>query len=216
MSRACQALAETLCEHHISVDCQGFAAEFAAGLHRYYARREASLREGTTIALLRRLLEAKDLAATDEVLRAALDAHYTITRSNWRPAADALSTLQTLREGGLRLGLLSNAGDDLDVRVLARQSGFQSYLDFIVTSAQVGFRKPDSRAFRAALMNWDVPPAETAMVGDRLDADIAGAKGSGLRAVWITPNPLELRPDAPQPDATIGRLSELPDLLNHL
>jgi putative hydrolase of the HAD superfamily len=209
MSRACLALSETLFARGIEVDPQAFAATYAGALHRYYAHREASLREGTTVALLRKLLDEQDLTVSAEDIRAALEAHYTVTRSNWRPAADALVTMRTLRGIGLKLGLLSNAGDDDDVRILARDCAFEPFLDFIVTSAQVGFRKPDQRAFQAALAHWDVPPAEIAMVGDRLDADIGGAKRSGLRAIWITANPIELGPDGPLPDATIRNLNEL-------
>lgn len=216
MTRACLALSQTLFARGIRVDPQAFAASYGAALQRYYAHREASLREGTTVALLRTLLDSQDLAVSAEDIRAALAAHYTVTRSNWRPAADALLTMRALREGGLQLGLLSNAGDDDDVRILARDCAFEPFLDFIVTSAQVGFRKPDQRAFQAALAHWDLPPAEIAMVGDRLDADIGGAKQAGVRAIWITGNPLELGPDALQPDATIRNLNELGAVLARL
>jgi FMN phosphatase YigB (HAD superfamily) len=213
MARACMALAETLCQRGILVDCDSFSVEFAAALRAYYSHREKNQEEPTTLVLLRDLLAAKGLHAGDDDVRAALDALYTITRSNWRAADDALTTVLALRESGLRLGLLSNAGDDEDVRILAREAGVAPFLDFAVTSAQIGFRKPDPRIFRAALAHWEFPPGQVAMVGDRLDADVGGGKSAGLFAIWITSNPLDLRPDAPQPDLTISALSELPALL---
>lgn len=213
MARACTALSESLHQRGILVDRDSFASEFAAALRAYYAHREQNLEEPTTLVMLRELLAARGFRCTEQDVRSALDALYRVTRSNWRAAADALLTVRALREAGLRLGLLSNAGDDEDVRILAREAGVAPFLDFIVTSAQVGFRKPDLRTFRAALAHWDFPPEQVAIVGDRLDADVAGGKRAGLLSIWITRNPLDLRPDAPQPDLTISSLSQLPSLL---
>ena len=213
MARACLALSETLCQRGILVDCESFAPEFATALRAYYAHRETNLEEPTTSRMLHDLLAAKGFPAKALDVRAALDALYTITRSNWRPADGAQPTLSALREAGLRLGLLSNAGDDEDVRILAREAGVSPFLDFIVTSAQVGFRKPDPRTFQAALAHWDFAPGEVMMVGDRLDADVAGGQKAGLVTAWITHNPVELSPGAAQPDFTISSLNQLPSLV---
>jgi HAD superfamily hydrolase (TIGR01549 family) len=213
MARACLVLSETLCQRGILVDCDSFAPEFASALRGYYAHRETSLEEPTTFRLLHDLLAAKGFPAKDADVRAALDALYTITRSNWRAAEGAQPALSALSGGGLRLGLLSNAGDDEDVRILAREAGVSPFLDFIVTSAQVGFRKPDLRTFQAALAHWDFAPGEIMMVGDRLDADVAGGQRAGLVTTWITPNPVQLTPGAAQPDFTISSLRQLPALI---
>jgi putative hydrolase of the HAD superfamily len=213
IARACAALSETLCQRGIPLDCDSFSSEFATALRAYYAQRETSLEEPTTFRMLHELLASKGYPAGDDDVRAALDALYAITRSNWHAAEDALPALRALRERGLRLGLLSNAGDDEDVHILAHEAGVTPFLDFIVTSAQIGFRKPDLRTFRAALAHWNFSPGDVAMIGDRLDADVAGGKSAGLFTVWITLNPLDLRPDAPQPDLTISSLNQLPALL---
>ena len=89
MARACLALSETLCQRGILVDCDSFASEFATSLRGYYAHRETNLEEPTTFKLLQELLAAKGLPAEDTDVRAALDALYTITRSNWRAADGA-------------------------------------------------------------------------------------------------------------------------------
>jgi FMN phosphatase YigB (HAD superfamily) len=56
------------------------------------------------------------------------------------------------------------------------------------------------------------------MVGDNLDADIRGAKNAGLYAVWISRRAGPSGDDQPrvQPDATVGKLTELPALLDYL
>ena len=104
-----------------------------------------------------------------------------------------------------------------------RGAGLAELLEFIVTSAEVGYRKPHPRAFKAALAHWpDIRPDEIAMVGDRLDADIAGAKRAGLFAVWMRHQPAkgedrQERPWGPDaPDAVIRRLGDLPKTLSRL
>ena len=44
--------------------------------------------------------------------------------------------------------------------------------------------KPHPAAFREAASRLGVLPERCVFVGDQLSADIAGALGSGMRAVW--------------------------------
>jgi FMN phosphatase YigB (HAD superfamily) len=51
------------------------------------------------------------------------------------------------------------------------------------------------------------------MVGDRMRDDVQGAKGVGMRAVWVRNSNPYPAPEGVIPDAAIGGLSELPDVL---
>jgi putative hydrolase of the HAD superfamily len=219
LTRASRALARTLSIVGVGVDHDAFADAFAAALRRYNIEREVSLRESTTLLLLRDVLENFGAHMDDGLLHSTLQVYYSTTRTNWRPADDGLPTLRALAAVGLHLGLLSNAGDDADVRILAQESGFAPLLDFVVTSAQVGLRKPHPRAFEAALAHWPFAPSEVAMVGDRLDADVAGAQQMGLFGIWLHSGSSPQFPTAtssqtsPEPDAIIKSLSQLPGML---
>jgi HAD superfamily hydrolase (TIGR01549 family) len=93
---------------------------------------------------------------------------------------DVLPVLDDLRARGLKLGLLSNTGRDLDVFVA--HHGID--VDAILTSRIHGKTKPHETIFRAMLDRLDVGPAAAAMVGDDPDDDIAGARGVGMQA-WL-------------------------------
>ena len=76
--------------------------------------------------------------------------------------------------------------------------------------------KPSPAFFSAALAALDADPERTWMVGDDLDADVAGAKGVGMRAVLVRTG--KFRPDdveraAERPDGIISSIAELPDWL---
>jgi len=94
-------------------------------------------------------------------------------------------------------------------------------IDDVVSSREVGARKPDKLFYRAALLRAGfagVPlaPERAVMVGDSLENDIAGAQAAGLRAIWLAPRRAKAAPGAPVPDARIRKLAELPAALVRL
>ncbi len=172
--------------------------------------------EKTTFSVLSELLQQKgfqDIPAS--VVRAALDAMYSITQQNWYLEADAIPTLKTLREQGYRLGMISNTSDDKNVQQLVDRWELRQFFETILTSAGCGIRKPDERIFRLALDHFGVPPEQVAMVGDTPEADILGANRMGIYSIWITrraqvPEEGEL---TIQPQAVITTLDQIPGLL---
>jgi putative hydrolase of the HAD superfamily len=215
-AQADRALAGKLQQAGLPIEIKPFSGEFDTFLDAYYAERGDSPIEKTTFSLLSELLAQygfQDIPAS--VLRAALDAMYAITQQNWYLEADAIPTLKTLRDQGYRLGMISNTSDDMNVQQLVDRYELRPYFDTILTSAGCGIRKPDERIFQLALDSFRVPPEQTAMVGDLLEADILGANQLGIYSIWITrrallPEEGELKI---QPQAIISALDQIPGLL---
>ncbi len=99
---------------------------------------------------------------------------------------DTLSTLQELKKRGLIIGLVSNVVKDMEPTYT--ELGIQPYLDFKVTSSEVGCDKPQPEIFMAALEKAKVKPEESIFVGDQYHLDIVGARGVGIKAVLIDRN----------------------------
>lgn len=97
--------------------------------------------------------------------------------------ADVLSALKELKGRGLTLGLISNMHRDL--QAICQDLGIAPYLDFVVTSKEVGAEKPHPAIFRAALERAGVQPAEAMHVGDQYQADAKGACAVGIRGVVL-------------------------------
>jgi len=106
------------------------------------------------------------------------DRHYP-----YRVFDDVLPALARLRAAGLQTAVISNA--DADVTALCTEHAFAAEMDLIVTSALVGWEKPDPRTFRAALDPLGVAPAAALHVGDQPRSDIVGARGVGMRAALL-------------------------------
>jgi HAD superfamily hydrolase (TIGR01549 family) len=106
-----------------------------------------------------------------------------VNRYGYRPFADVLPALGRLRAAGIMRAVISNADDD--VTALCERMAFAAEVDLIVTSALVGWEKPDARTFRAALDPLGVAPGEALHIGDQPRSDVAGALGVGMRAALI-------------------------------
>ena len=83
-----------------------------------------------------------------------------------------------------------------------------------VTATLVG--KPSSAFFAVALERLGAPPEATAMVGDSLVNDIAGAQDAGIAGVLVTRgggDPAQPQRPGVRPDAVIETMAALPALL---
>jgi HAD superfamily hydrolase (TIGR01509 family) len=150
---------------------------------------------------VRQLLGEFEIEVSDEELARFLEAEHTA----WAPARQLAATthalLESLRERGLKLGLVSNAFDPPDLlhRDLA-QLGIAERLDFALFSSEVGRRKPDPEIFQRALDVLGVAAPEALFVGDTLASDIAGAAALGLhtcQALWFR---VDEDPAGPEPE----------------
>ena len=94
---------------------------------------------------------------------------------------DVLPTLADLRRRGLKLGLVSNTGRDLQLFV--RHHGLD--VDAAVSSGVHGKTKPHPTIFQAALDRLEVSAEDAAMVGDSVEDDVDGARAVGMRALLL-------------------------------
>lgn len=121
---------------------------------------------------------------------------------------DVLPTLKTLKEQRLTLGLLTNL--DRDMKPVCLKLGLEPYLDFIVTSGEVGADKPHPPIFMAALQRAGVNAPEAVHVGDQYQTDIIGARGAGIAPILI--DRYDLYPEI----TDCPRIHRLPELTGYL
>jgi HAD superfamily hydrolase (TIGR01662 family) len=219
--QANQELIQSLKSSGFKFDEQVFLAELQSREEAYYSERGSEFIEYTTAYILKTLLEEHgNPHPTDSNLRPAIEARYTVSRAHWHIEDDAIATLAILRQQGYRLGAISNASDDLDVQALVDKGGIRPFFEVILSSAALGFRKPNPRIFHSALHQMELQPSRTAMVGDMLGADVLGARSAGIFAIWVSRRAdtaaNRAHKDTIIPDATISKLSELPSLLDRL
>lgn len=98
------------------------------------------------------------------------------------PIPGAAECLTRLAEGGLRLGIVSNA--DGRVESALERAGLAHLVEVIVDSGAVGVAKPDPAIFDYALGPLGLKPQETWYLGDTVTFDVRGAEAAGIEA-WV-------------------------------
>jgi putative hydrolase of the HAD superfamily len=140
----------------------------------------------------------------DEKLAAELsDAFEKHKRQQDALFEDAEPTLQRL-SATHRLALLTNGALDLQRDKIA-MANLERYFEAIAISGELGVGKPDPRPFELIHRRLGLGYESTVMVGDGLKTDIDGARGIGMRNIW-------LNRDGKQPDGEIIPDLEIPNL----
>jgi putative hydrolase of the HAD superfamily len=138
---------------------------------------------GTPYADLLRELGVEDADAF-------IDAEHEVWRESSAVLASAQALLESLRNRGLKTGVVANGWPEPGriLRADAERYGLAPLLDAFVTSDDVGARKPAPAIFAAACRAVDVEPAATLFVGDSLEVDVQGAANVGMttvQALWF-------------------------------
>lgn len=102
----------------------------------------------------------------------------------WYP--DALPALKRLSQN-YRLFILANQGKS--ARSFLEENGAGDLFDGIYLSGEVNLLKPEKEFFQKLLLEEQLEPKETLMVGDDLENDVAPAQALGMQAVWVRRGP---------------------------
>lgn len=196
----------------------GLAAESAA-IFPHYQRENLAL----WAAFEQRQVE-KDWLKVERFRRAF--AHHGVDADATRASTtylDCLPQTVVLIDGARRLcealsaigeiGIITNGIEAVQATRIAN-SGLAPYLSFVATSETCGHAKPDVRFFEYSAGKFGrFDKAEAVIVGDRLDADIAGACGFGIDSVWFNPLKAE-RAGEHVPTYEVAHLDEIKGVLS--
>lgn len=125
------------------------------------------------------------------------------------PYNEAKPTMETFAK---RFGTGVIANQPATIREWSEIAGFGESVHLWCLSGELGFGKPDTQIFQHALERAACDPKEAAMIGDRLDYDIAPAKKVGMLAIRIRRGPhaiQEPRSRDEVPDLTLATLTAL-------
>lgn len=96
-------------------------------------------------------------------------------------AAEALSALS----GTHQLTIVSNTHHPTLVQEVAERLGIRQYFPHIVTSIEVGWRKPHPHIFEHALARTGARATDVMFVGDNWEADIEGPARMGMSPWYV-------------------------------
>jgi putative hydrolase of the HAD superfamily len=85
-----------------------------------------------------------------------------------------------------RLHIITNGFEEVQY-IKLEQSKMLHYFEQVITSEQVGVKKPHPDVFKHAMLKAFCKPEESVMIGDDLPVDILGAKAVGMHQVYFNP-----------------------------
>ena len=144
----------------------------------------------------------------------AIALHRAKMRGNHELYPDVVPALEALG-GRFKLAIVTN-GDTTTQRAKIEATGLAPLVDAVLVSGEFGSGKPDSRIFERALSMLVVPADRAVHVGDSLEADVAGARASGIGAIWVNRSGVPAPSGHIKPDHQIRSLAELPAMLDKL
>jgi HAD superfamily hydrolase (TIGR01549 family) len=103
---------------------------------------------------------------------------------SYRLTDEVRAALEDARTAGWLIAVVTNGPTEVQTRKV-RATGLDGLADAVCISQEVGAAKPDPLIFTTAAARAGTTLDGAWMVGDNLDADIAGGQGVGARTVWV-------------------------------
>lgn len=106
----------------------------------------------------------------------------------FRAFPETCEVLKTLQSRGISMGVLSNW--DFQLPQVLASLGLDHFFEFILSSAQAGYEKPDTRFFEFGLqhiraLHPTIATEDCFYIGDHLEKDVRPAQSFGFRPLWI-------------------------------
>tara|TARA_B100001121_G_C18527259_1_gene544209 strand:- start:125 stop:844 length:720 start_codon:yes stop_codon:yes gene_type:complete len=96
---------------------------------------------------------------------------------------DLIQCINDLRDMGLILGLISNI--NMSGKKIAEKLGVSSYFNYVFTSEDLGYEKPNKMIFEKSLDIAKLTSSEVVFVGDQVESDILGAKNANILPILL-------------------------------
>jgi putative hydrolase of the HAD superfamily len=198
-----------LVERGLTLGFEPFRAGLADAFARFEVEARRTGREPHLHAISRAFLEGAGMGDAPDDLVAEFSARYVDEWNGSTVALDGLDAFLAALGQRFRLSVLSNTFYPPLVLGNLSRLGVRARFAEVVTSAELGWRKPHPRIFAHALERLGVGAQQAVFVGDSLDADYLGARAAGWRAFLV-----DTAGRHPGVEGRLGHLFELADALS--
>jgi putative hydrolase of the HAD superfamily len=143
---------------------------------------------------------------------AAIEAFFTFFQQRLSAYPETVSVLQTLRTHRIPTGILTDVAYGMPRAFVERDvagAGITGLFDVLLTSVEVGVRKPEPTGYHELAKRLKVEPAEMLYVGNEAK-DVIGAKRAGALAAFLDRDGTSANHEQ---DFTISTLTSLYEIL---
>ena len=119
----------------------------------------------------------------DDRTEKAARIRYALTRDTMIPIPEAIGVLSSLKEQGMKIGLISDCSSE--VPRIWPDTPFGSVFDITVFSCKEGVKKPEPQIYTLAAEKLGVDPEDCLYIGDGSSNELTGAAAVGMHPVLI-------------------------------
>jgi len=131
------------------------------------------------------LVENMQLSNSSELVIQLYNAYYSYVSGHIHLYTGVIDLFAYLKNRSIKIGIISNGISSAQGDAIIHALKIDKYVDFLVSSEEVGAKKPNSKPFELALKKSALNRLEVIMVGDKPSSDILGAQKVGIKTIYI-------------------------------
>jgi len=195
--------------HQFQFDLQEFFSHYRGINQQYWKlyREERISKSKLRYGRLKDTFDLMKMPVSDEMIEILATDYITQLPHNNYLFEGAFEILDYLKPK-YKLHIITNGFNEVQFKKI-QNSKLDGYFDKIITSEEVGVKKPNNKIFEYALNKANAVPEESIMIGDNWEADIQGAVKNGIQAIYFTQNGKEA-------DINVKKVSHLLDIKQYL
>jgi putative hydrolase of the HAD superfamily len=153
-------------------------------LWKKYAKHEVSK---TEVRINRFKFTLEEFNIFDDTINEFFASHFVSRTPLKKNLIEGAIDLMDSVKDRFTLSIITNGFKEVQY-IKMEESGLRKYFEHIFISEEVGYNKPSEDIFKFAMNKSGASIAENClMIGDSLEADIHGAIGAGMKAIYLSP-----------------------------
>ncbi|MEN8908035.1 MAG: HAD family hydrolase, partial [Clostridiales bacterium] len=155
-------------------------------LKKYNTRENYREIEYSSITIFSEIIRlwGSDLAILDQVR----STFYSFFQSDSKPYDDVELVLSKLKKNNFKIAVLTDVAYGMDNKYSLKDiESISNNIDLVLTSVDVGYRKPNPKGYKMILDYFKISPSEMIYIGDE-EKDITGANELGIKSALINRN----------------------------
>ena len=113
------------------------------------------------------------------------EAYYNHIYSNMKPFPGAENVLKWAKDNKKKVVAVSDGNTHVRIKKI-HALGISKYIDYLVSSEEIGVSKPSNQAYLLALHKAGLQPDEVVFIGNRASGDILGANRLDITSIMVS------------------------------
>ncbi len=179
-----QTFKQVLKMYNIGIDLSKFMEVYSPINHNYWKlyRDNKVSKSELRYGRLKDTFDRLDYDISDELIDVLAEEYINYLPFN-NALFDGTHEILTYLKPKYKIHIITNGFEEVQHKKMSN-ANLLEYFDKIITSEEVGVKKPNRKIFEYALNKANALLEESMMIGDNFEADILGARNAGMQTIF--------------------------------